>query len=247
MMIRAAALWALALLGVWTLVQSIPITEEIIRQTGLDARTLRLASLANNAVLIALAVAIGRFAAPRVGLSSLIAKGDERIGVRALGLPIYAIIGFCLGAALAAGDGFMLRSVDALAPMAQPSKGGLFSTGLSLEVRLLYGGVTEEVLLRWGLMSLLAWLIFLPTRSRSLALASGGALAAVLFGVGHLPALYQGFDAVNEAMVARVIALNAVLGLFYAWFYARHSLEAAMIAHAATHVGMLAAVGMLSL
>lgn len=55
-------------------------------------------------------------------------------------------------------------------------------------------------------------------------------LAAVLFGVGHLPAAAHiwGLDAI---VVLRTIVLNAVFGIACGWLYWRRGLEMAILAH----------------
>jgi len=60
-------------------------------------------------------------------------------------------------------------------------------------------------------------------------------LSAVLFGVGHLPALATVVDP-TPLVVVRTIALNAVAGIALGWLYWQESLEAAMVAHATYHV-----------
>lgn len=111
---------------------------------------------------------------------------------------------------------------------------------------IFYGGLTEELLLRWGVLTLFAWLgthIFGRVRGRPRHAVMWGALAltAVLFGVLHLPAVV-GLVPLSAPLVARTVLLNALGGLVYGWLFWRRSLEAAMLAHAATHVGMTLAV-----
>lgn len=67
------------------------------------------------------------------------------------------------------------------------------------------------------------------------------ALTAVLFGVLHLRAV-AGLAPLSAPLVARTVLLNALGGLVYGWLFWRRGLEAAMLAHAATHVGMTLAV-----
>jgi membrane protease YdiL (CAAX protease family) len=57
--------------------------------------------------------------------------------------------------------------------------------------RLLYGGITEELLLRWGLMTLLVWAgwrIFERGRGKPPAVYFVGAIiiSAIIFGLGCL-------------------------------------------------------------
>jgi membrane protease YdiL (CAAX protease family) len=106
---------------------------------------------------------------------------------------------------------------------------------------LFYGGITEEVMLRWGMMTFFLWAIwrlFQKGRPQPSAGAAWAAilLAAVLFGIGHLPAatILAPLDAM---IVLRTVALNALGGALFGWLYWRRHLEAAMVAHASAHVG----------
>jgi membrane protease YdiL (CAAX protease family) len=106
---------------------------------------------------------------------------------------------------------------------------------------VLYGGVAEEVMLRWGAMSLIAWALvsLLRSQARTVSMALAVAVAALLFAAGHLPALAAQVD-LTPAMVARTLMLNGVAGLLYGWLFWRRHLEAAMVAHACTHLGLAA-------
>ena len=111
---------------------------------------------------------------------------------------------------------------------------------LLLPLGLLYGGVAEEIMLRWGLMSLAVLLLglWLPRRA---AVGLGCALAAVIFAVGHLPALAGSGAALEAPLLVRTLALNAGLGVVYGSLFARRDLVAAMLAHAGTHLGFAVA------
>lgn len=105
---------------------------------------------------------------------------------------------------------------------------------------ILYGGITEELISRWGAMSLFVWLgwkIFQRRQAQasSTIVIAALVLSAILFGVLHLPAA-AAFTPLNEWLIARTILLNALAGIVYGWLFWRRSLESAMLAHAATHV-----------
>jgi len=99
------------------------------------------------------------------------------------------------------------------------------------------GGVTEEILLRLFVLSLLAWIgRFLnrtPEGRPGLgALWVANVFAAVLFGLGHLPATHAATGLPVDALVTtRAIALNGLLGLTFGWLYWTFGLEAAMVSH----------------
>lgn len=116
----------------------------------------------------------------------------------------------------------------------------------ALLLGLLYGGVVEEVLLRWGTMSLIAlglWRLLAREAARPprwcVAVAVG--LAAVLFAASHLPALAAGSIAPGAGAVLRTLLLNVIAGVAFGVLYARRDLVAAMVAHASTHGGFAVA------
>ncbi|HLL45691.1 MAG TPA: CPBP family glutamic-type intramembrane protease, partial [Longimicrobiaceae bacterium] len=105
---------------------------------------------------------------------------------------------------------------------------------------MLYGGITEELMMRWGVMSLLAWAgwrLFQRGRGEPGPAVMWAAIlaAALLFGAGHLGAV-SAIAPLTVAVVARTVALNALAGVAFGWLFWRRSLEAAMLAHMTGHV-----------
>lgn len=129
-------------------------------------------------------------------------------------------------------------------PPALPSLGQAGSYGpLSTVSAVLYGGLVEEIMLRWGVMTLLGWLFWLavqrsgPPRAWIMVIAI--VLSSVLFGLGHLPALAP-LGPVGPALLARTLILNGGVGLVLGWLYWRQSLEAGMLAHGIFHITAMA-------
>lgn len=204
----------------------------------------RLLLVANPLLLLTVAAAVGAALAHRVGLRSRIA-GDPQARL-APGLALAA--GLLLAGFLAAADALLAPllgpSWQAFARAANGSAGAT-----TVLVGMLYGGLAEEVMARWGCMALATllavWLLRLlqpgvaPTAGQAPAAAAraGIAVAALLFAAGHLPALAQAVEP-TWPIVARTLALNGVAGLVYGWLSWRRGLECAMLAHAATHLGL---------
>lgn len=218
--------------------------EQLAVDVPLPPLALRALSLVQPAILTALALAIGAALAPRVGLGAPLI--DAALAGRPLGevlrrqLPA-AVIGAAVVAAI------LLAYQQFVAPsLAEGSEAGarLAAFELPLVTRLLYGGIVEEVMTRWGLVSLFVWLL---ARRRDAAPASAYwlaiALAAALFAAGHLPALFLAAGDPPLGLVAAVLAGNFVPGLVFGWLYWRRGLEAAIVAHAGAHalVALIAA------
>lgn len=240
---RFLPVWAIGLIGVLALLTRQP-PEELIAGTPalreLPDVVLRLLLLVNLLVLVTVAAAAGAVFAHRAGLRSALAGSvDARLDA-----PTAVATGFALAVVLVGADAAL---ADHLGPewrrVVAASEAEPWLPRLTLG--MLYGGFTEEVLLRWGLMSLVVW-----SASR-LILQSGGAAgragdgvvwfgiaaSAAMFALGHLPALSQSVE-LNGPIVARTLGLNGLAGLAYGWLFWRRSLESAMLAHATTHVGL---------
>lgn len=103
----------------------------------------------------------------------------------------------------------------------------------------LYGGLTEEIIFRFGLMTLIAWALLQATgQSADWVFLVAIALSALLFAAGHLPVVFATGQA-TAAIITYVLVLNSAAGLIYGWLYWRLGLEAAMVAHVSTHITMM--------
>ena len=118
---------------------------------------------------------------------------------------------------------------EPLQPIADPGAGRSALNGL---LASFYGGIAEELQMRLFLMTLLAWLATGFGRRRAHPAVFWGAIviAALLFGVGHLPAAANLWS-LDEMVVVRTLALNAIAGLAFGWLYWKRGIEMAMLAH----------------
>jgi hypothetical protein len=105
---------------------------------------------------------------------------------------------------------------------------------------VLYGGITEELLMRWGLMSLFAWIGWrLVQRGKGQPRASVMWAAilgsTLLFGLGHLP-ITATIVPLTPLIIVRALLLNGIAGIAFGWLYWQCSLEAGMMAHTTFHI-----------
>jgi len=107
-----------------------------------------------------------------------------------------------------------------------------------------YGGIVEEVECRLLLVSALVWLLARCNRrvARPWMFVVAIVLAALLFGAGHLPAAFAIGLAHTPLLIARIIVLNALVGLVTGGLFWKYGLEHAMLAHFCAdlvlHVGL---------
>lgn len=191
-------------------------------------------------LLLTAAVWIGGRLAPSLGLQSpltaALARGESPWpALRQAALP--SLLG-----------GLLVGALLLAAPLATPAELAQLqgTVPMPLLSRLLYGGVTEELLLRWGLMSLVLWLIWRCTPKRRATPAPAAVLAAIVlsalaFGAAHLPAVATLIAASpSPAVVAYVVAFNGLGGVVFGLLFWRKGLEAAMGAHMLAHAFVVA-------
>ena len=112
---------------------------------------------------------------------------------------------------------------------------------IPLYSKILYGGITEEILIRWGLMSFLVWLIAKLAGSGSNPAApwvfvSAIIVTSLLFGAGHLPLANVLADTVTPAIKAYVFLANGFFGLIAGYLFWKKGLESAILAHMLAHI-----------
>jgi len=208
--------------------------------------TLKLLSLVQPTVILVVAVLVGVTLAPKVRLSAplaeALAKGSDP--ARTLKPQIVpGIVGGVLGGVFIALTSLLFKP---LLPPDTIVRLGKFGKLLPLPTRLLYGGITEELLLRWGLLTLLVWLIWrflqkgraIPTPA---CFVSANLLSALVFGLGHLPVAFLLLPEARLAVVLFVIIANLTFGVIAGHLFCKKGLESAMIAHMCCHVVLVVA------
>jgi membrane protease YdiL (CAAX protease family) len=111
--------------------------------------------------------------------------------------------------------------------------------------RILYGGITEEILVRWGLMSFLVWCCFRLTQKSDTGIRSSNyviaiVLSALIFGAAHLPVASLLSPVLTFQLIIYIILGNAIFGIIAGFLYWRRGLECAILAHVLAHITMLA-------
>lgn len=190
---------------------------------------------AQSIVLLGVATGLGLLIAPHVGLGVPLLEGllaGKHVTAQAL-----AILAPSLLLGVGSSAVLVLLEIAVFWPRLPQTMRESFPIP-ALWKRLLasfYGGIDEEILLRLFLLSLLAWLIgfvwHLPNGMPTLgAFWLANILAAVIFGLGHLPAT-AALAKLTPLLIGRAILLNGIVGVATGYLFWRYGLEAAMLAH----------------
>lgn len=204
---------------------------------------LRLLALIQPGVLLAVAILAGHRLAPLLGFRAPLV--DALASGRVVPLPAGALRDGLVVAAGVAGlilvFGALVAGIAGAAP--------LLAFEVPLTVRLLWGGIGEELLMRWGAMTAIGWglwrLCGRPARLPAALLWVAIGLAALLFAGGHLPALLLLVPEPPAALLLLVVVGNLLPGLLFGWLFARHGIETAMLAHGGAHLVAAVAGGVL--
>ena len=212
----------------------------------MDLGLLKVISLIQPTVILSLAVLIGVGLSSKVGLSAPLA---ECIASRESWFASFkpqivpAIIG-----GIGGGVAIVLTAVVSK-PFLAPEDVkliGEFGKLLPLPTRFLYGGITEELLLRWGLMTLLVWaMLRLFQKGQGSPKAAYFVMAilisSIIFGLGHLPIAFMLFREPTFPLMLFVVVANSTFGVIAGFLYWKKGLESAMIAHILTHLVLFTA------
>lgn len=240
-----AILWLTGMTGVislWGMNLPIPEDEEL----PLPLWGIKLLFLIQPTFLLSIAVLIGVALAHKVGLSAPLAEAVSHGNSISRGFQpqvIPGIIGGLVGSIILIAIEFFAKP---LLPSDFVMKGEEFSNNISFLTRILYGGITEELLLRWGMMTFFVWIgwhIFAKGQGEpsTLCFVAAIAFSALLFGLGHLPLAFALEIQVTTLVVAYIIIGNSVFGLIAGYLYWHQGLESAMIAHMLFHIVLVAA------
>ena len=239
-----AGVFSFLLVDLEALLASLPIPPEAELPPITPA--IKLLSLIQPALLVALAVFAGVALAPRVGLSSPAAEAVASGGSVWPALKpqiVPGIIGGLLGGGAIVAAALLAKPFLSTETVARISA---FGRLVPLPTRLLYGGITEELLLRWGLMTLLVWAAWRLLQGREggprpAYVAGAIVISSLVFGVGHLPVAYLILPEATVALTLYVIVANSVFGFIAGYLYWKRGLESAMLAHMLAHVLLLTA------
>ncbi|MCG8434929.1 MAG: CPBP family glutamic-type intramembrane protease [Gammaproteobacteria bacterium] len=238
-----AVLWLIGMVGVFSL---IPFTQKLILSQGQELPmpmiAIQFISVIQGGVLLLIAVLLGTFFAYRVHLSAPLIEAILKKG------SISGVIKKQISPAITGGiaGGVFLLLFTAFFHDRLPSEFISAAENFSPPwyTRIFYGGITEEILMRWGAMSFLAWISYRLFQGGKDQISSGHYIfailaSALLFGVAHLPAVHALSPVIDMPLIVYIIIGNSTFGFIAGVLFWRFGLECAIIAHMAAHVVML--------
>lgn len=200
------------------------------QEAGISLEVLKVASMVQAAVFVLIAVVVGSLTSSVTGFAFNWVGKSERSNSRQLTIDLATAV--ALASALLLFYNWLVTNVFPL----EVSN----SYGDSIWLAVLYGGITEEVLVRWGVMGFAAYLLIKlfkrpKTSHNGDLIIWANILAAMVFAVGHFPALML-LGGVAPIHFWLVFSFNTLIGVLFGWLFNKHGLWSAMVAHGAVHL-----------
>ncbi len=197
---------------------------------------LKLVSLINPLMMVTVFTVLGTVLYEKVGYPLPVFESivDRNTEVNLKQILIKGIIG-----GMIAGVGIVISTVIAFQFLPQKYLLVLDQFQLPLITKLLYGGIAEEVIMRFGLQTFLTWILFKVFKNLNLSVILAILISAILFALGHFPILYLLFPEPSSTLLVYIIVGNSIGGIVFGYLYWKIGLSAAMIAHMVTHIVMI--------
>jgi membrane protease YdiL (CAAX protease family) len=192
-----------------------------------------LLTVAQNLVLFAVTIFFGLFLSKRIGMGLSIIQ--DVLEEKNQSKEIKSILMPSVGLGVLAGVLIVLLGIPFNKLIPEFKNSEVSVSAWKAFLASFYGGIAEEVLLRLFLVSLFVWITFKIKKTTdgqptSIGIWLSIVLAAIFFGLGHLPATAQ-ITPLTGLVIVRAIVLNGVGGIIFGWFYWKKGLGSAMIAH----------------
>jgi membrane protease YdiL (CAAX protease family) len=212
---------------------------EILKQISIPISTIILAQFFQSAILFSIAIFFGLLLVKKIDfklpvLEALVEKKDyqkilKKISFFSVLCGALSALAIYVTDKLFAIQGSAISTSQNLAPIWQK----LFAS--------FYGGITEEILMRLFLMTLLIWIgmkLARKSKPTKIGIIFSIFFAAIIFGLGHLP-ITASLTTITPLIVTRAIILNGIGGIVFGWLFWKKGLESAMIAHFTADIFLL--------
>lgn len=112
---------------------------------------------------------------------------------------------------------------------------------IPLLAKILYGGITEEILIRFGVMGGLSYFIYKTLNKKieesiKVSIIISILLSSFLFGAAHLPIVESAVGLMSFETIFLIITTNSMAGILFGILFWRRGLEAAILAHITAHL-----------
>lgn len=110
------------------------------------------------------------------------------------------------------------------------------SPNLPIITKILYGGITEEIIVRWGWLSLVYVVLLKLIKTDKYSKVFAIVISSFLFGLGHLGNILFMENIDLLFVITYIVTFNFLIGIPLGYLFLQKNIEASMIAHATFHI-----------
>ena len=201
--------------------------------TGIFTPFVLFAQMIQTLVIFSIAIFLGLLLAKRVGFRLPVLEGW--LEGREVKNYLRSILGISIGLGLLAGVIIVVLSL-----IFTPLSATFQHVELSIPLwkgflASFYGAISEEIVMRLFLMTLIVWIIFKVKKTAdgkptALGIWIAIIVSSIIFGLGHLP-ITGSITTITPLVIGRAVLLNGVGGVIFGWLYWKKGLESAMMGH----------------
>lgn len=200
----------------------------------MDPNTLRWVALVNPVILLVISITIGTLLKDPAGIKLPILDAKEG---DSLGSILKSLVCPFLVLTAVSSFGVLLIYLITCWGFDSTYRQVTHGQGLPFLTRLLYGGITEEILMRYGLMTVLLWMLKEVNRPNSqVQFWIANLLTAILFATGHLPTLYNEVPSPSIWTLGFILGGNFWAGICFGYAFWRFGLILAILTHMGFHL-----------
>jgi membrane protease YdiL (CAAX protease family) len=236
-------LFSLGFLGIASMVPIIPTLLALQSEPlTLSVQMIQIISVAQSSVLLLFMIWLGLVFSHKVGLNSPVIVAlvcSENVFKQLKPQILPALIGGIVG-------GLIILLFFGMTADYLPAEFVRAGDKLSPPwyTKILYGGITEELLMRWGIMSFFVWAVFRLTQKKGSAIRAHNYVIAIIAsalisGLGHLPVAFALSSEITAPLIFYIILGNAAFGFIAGYLYWKRGLECAIGAHMIAHITMI--------
>ncbi|MFD3259782.1 CPBP family intramembrane glutamic endopeptidase [Paenibacillus lentus] len=218
-------------------VHSSKLLSEKPENESVSKRTLFMLVTLQTLIIVALASASGAYLGPKVGLGDSFIEGiiNNEFNMQSLLEQVtWGLVGGIICSLVWMFSYYVIIRPKLDAETVRISE--ILRNRLGLWTRITSGGIVEEVLFRWGLLSLVAWGLSFIISSPVLVFWLSIVITGLLFGWLHLPANIQEGCKPSVWFVATALLGNLWVSLFCGYLFWQYGILSAFIVHILFHV-----------
>lgn len=226
-LLKMIILGVLGVLSLWLM--PIPNIEEISKQAGMSVEMIRLTILIQPLMLVCAGALLGHFLHKKAGIRSYIYGTTDRLFAIEPREALLFLVPFAMLVTEWIPATFVAGIDESNIPVPH------------VLTRVLYGGISEEIIVRWGFLALLIVGLRKVMGDSWTMLITAVVIAGIVFGVLHLPmalTIYQP----SYWLIAKIVLPNLVFSCAAGYLVLKYNIETGMIYHAVCNVVLAAIV-----